>query len=368
MKDSVQSQAKHSRNVLLLVMLLLAASCLGFFLETRFGLSQKAQTSEAQGLLSDDQVALGLSGGRARGGTFSRPSAPSGPTGGTIPRTNPGSYDRYPDNGGGYYPRTSYPSYPRSGPIIIPDPYPGYVPTYPAPAGVSNDVGFVFLLGVLGFMVLPLIFNLLKLRAVSPTSGVTGSSELSNDVVTVTQLQVALLAQARTIQSELTELTSHADLDNKEELSHLLQETGLALLRSPENWSHARLVSQTVRSREQAAQVFEQLSIAERSKFTRETLVNIDGKIRRQTFTPTDDADPAAYIVVTLLVGTADDRPLFDNQVYSAAELQTVLQRLGSIAPDYLLIYELIWTPQDAADSLSYDEMLASYPNLVQIA
>jgi uncharacterized membrane protein len=255
--------------------------------------------------------------------------------------------------------------------VIIPAPYPDYAPsypTYPSAPAVGNDVGLLFLLVVLGFAVLPLIFNLLKLRGGRAGLGSPGSGELLNDVVTVTQLQVALLAQARTIQSELTGLTAQANLDNPEELQQLLQETVLALLRSPENWSHARVTSQTVRSREQATQLFEQLSIAERSKVSRETLVNMGGEIRRQTFTPRADADPAAYIVVTLLVGTADDRPLIPNPIYSATDLQAALQRIGAISPEYLLIYELLWTPQDPADSLSYDEMLAAYPNLTQIA
>ncbi|GAB4332966.1 MAG: hypothetical protein OHK0047_21260 [Leptolyngbyaceae cyanobacterium] len=83
--------------------------------------------------------------------------------------------------------------------------------TYPSAPALGNDVGFLFLLVVLGFAVLPLIFNLLKLKRGSAGSGYAGSSELLNDTVTVTQLQVALLAQARTIQSELTELTAQAN-------------------------------------------------------------------------------------------------------------------------------------------------------------
>lgn len=373
MKNVKRSSALHSRDVLLSMLLLLAIGCLGFFLEKQAEASRKVHGATAQGLLSQDDSALGLSGGRARGGSFSRPTAPSGAPGNTIPRTSPGGYDRYPDYGGGYsggYGGSYYPrqSYPRGGTVIVPAPYPGYIPSQPAPVSVGTDLGFIFLLGVLGFMVLPLIMNLLKLRAVGAPTGVSGSSELMNDVVTVTQVQVALLAQARAIQAELTELATRADLENQVGLSQMLQETVLALLRSPENWSHARLSSETVRSREQATQVFEQRSIAARSKFTRETLVNVGGNVRRQPFTPQDAADPAAYIVLTLIVGTADDRPLFDQQVYSATDLQAVLQRLGAIAPDYLLVYELLWTPQDERDSLSYDEMLAHYPDLIQIA
>ncbi|NJN87260.1 MAG: DUF1517 domain-containing protein [Leptolyngbyaceae cyanobacterium SL_7_1] len=122
-----------------------------------------------------------------------------------------------------------------------------------------------------------------------------------------------------------------------------------------------------MRSRAQASQLFEQFSIAERSKFSRETLVNIGGDIRRQAYVPKENADPAAYVVVTLIVGTADDRPLLSDPIYSTEDLRTALQRLGSISPNYLLVYELLWSPQDATDSLSRDQLLTAYPNLTQI-
>lgn len=237
---------------------------------------------------------------------------------------------------------------------------------------VGPGIGLLFLMAVLGFTVLPLLLNLLRLKgsfgSASGGSSYGGSSEMSNDTVTVTQLQVALLAQARTLQAELNELASRADVDSQEGLTQLLQETVLALLRSPEYWSHARLNSQTVRSREQAAQVFEQLSIAERSKIARETLVNTGGGARRTAFTPRENADPGAYIVVTLLVGTADDRPLLNTPIHSANDLQAALQRLGSVSAEYLMTFELLWSPQDPRDSLSYDDMLLAYPNLTQIA
>jgi len=108
--------------------------------------------------------------------------------------------------------------------------------------------------------------------------------------------------------------------------------------------------------------------VTERSKFSRETLVNIGGKVQRNTYAPKTDADPAAYIVVTLIVGTADDQPLLTKPIYSASDLQLALRRLGAITPDYLMVYELLWTPQDPTDSLSYDQLLTHFPDLTQIA
>jgi uncharacterized membrane protein len=92
----------------------------------------------------------------------------------------------------------------------------------------------------------------------------------------------------------------------------------------------------------------------------------VGGKVRRQALERRGQ-DPAAYIVVTLLLGTEDDRPLFSDKIYSTAELQAALKRVGAITPAYLLIYELLWSPQDPSDSLTHEELLASYPDLIQL-
>jgi uncharacterized membrane protein len=380
---------KRTNNLRYLVILLLVIGCIGFYADMRANSEMQAQFSK-QTLAGGEVTTSAMTGGRARGGSFDRPPASSGSGRSTVPSRPgrgysggypggysggyPGGYSGgYSDYGGGYYPRRSYPrSYPQSGPVIVPvpAPYPGYVqtPGYSTPVASSGSgIGLIFLLVILGFTVLPLILNLLKLKSVDSRGFATGSSnELLNDVVTVTEVQVALLAQARTIQAELTDLTLQANPETPAGRSRMLQETVLALLRSPEYWTYARVGSQTVRSREQAAQLFEQRSIEERSKFKTETLVNMGGQIKRHSVVLPEDSDPAAYIVVTLIVGTADDKPLIGS-VHSAEELQAVLQRIGSVSSEYLLVYELLWSPQDQSDSLTQEQLLTGYPNLVRI-
>ncbi|MBF2046168.1 MAG: DUF1517 domain-containing protein [Elainella sp. C42_A2020_010] len=326
--------------------------------------------------------ALAQSGGRARGGSFDRPAAPQqAPSGGGSSGGYRGGYSSPYDYSVPYdYSYPSRPDYypypaPYSRPRVIvvpPQSYPVPVdPGYGTGYGTSSsgDGLFLILVLLLGASMLPVLMNYLRASRSSSSSSSReiGASELANDIVTVTQVQVALLAQARYIQDELTQISLQANLNTPEGLAEFLRETVLALLRSPENWTHARVNSQTVKSRQQAAQLFEQLSIQERSKLSSETLVNVGGNIRRQSLQVDKDADPASYIVVTLLVGTADDRPLA-NPVHSTAELAAVLQRLGGITPAYLMIYELIWSPQDASDSLSREQLLTHYSDLVQIA
>jgi len=315
----------------------------------------------------DDALAT-TSGGRARGGSFDSAPPPSAPP----PTYSPSS----PPSGWGYPPtyspyndpyRRPYNRYP-SGPVIIPVPGGGPGPVG-APAPSSGGLDFLVLLLVLGFGVLPIVMSYLRLassRRGSSQRSVGTTSELHNDVVTVTQVQVALVAQARYVQDALNQMVEQVDLATKAGLTEALRETVLVLLRSPENWTHALTQSQTVGSRTQASQVFEQLSLEERSKFDVESLVNVGGRVQRRDRIHREE-DPAAYIVVTLLVGSADDRPLIPGAIHSADELRAALKRLGAIPPEALMVYEVLWSPQDPSDSLTRDELLTNYPGMVQI-
>jgi uncharacterized membrane protein len=175
-----------------------------------------------------------------------------------------------------------------------------------------------------------------------------------------------MLAQAREIQSRLSEISLEVDTETPEGLHWLMQESVIALLRTPENWTHALASSQAVKTAA-AEKIFNQISVAERSKFSAETLVNVRGVSRKQKPIITDpDKEPAAYIVITLIIGTEHDKPLF-GQIRSQAELQTALEAIAAIPASHLLVFELLWSPQAETDSLTYDELLTEYSDMVQI-
>jgi uncharacterized membrane protein len=284
-------------------------------------------------LVSSEAAYAKSSGGRSRGGSFR--SSPSRSGGSSSRNNNSGGY-----SGGGVY--------------IGGSSYGSYCSTYID--GFWLLLTMLVLLGAGGWAVWMLL---------SARKG-TGSTELDNHKVTVSKVQVALLAQGKAIQAQLSEIVENADTDTPEGLQQELQEATLALLRMPENWSHVQASSQTVKGREAAEAMFNQGSIAERSKFSAETLTNVGGKVNRKSFTPDPDQDPASYIVVTLLVGTAHDRPLFGD-VRTVEALKETLEKLSSINLDYLMVFELLWSPQNETDSLTYDELLTEYTDMVQI-
>ena len=221
----------------------------------------------------------------------------------------------------------------------------------------------ILMLGGMGAMIiLPML-----LRGLKGGGSLSPQGEVANDIFTVSKVQVALLANARQIQETLTQVSLDIDTGTPEGLMQLLQESALALLRHSDYWTHVSAQSQTVRDGLEAEKLLNQLQMVERSRLSAETLVNVGGKIRRQqVVAPGLEEDPAAYIVVTLLVGTAHDQPLF-QEIRNSTELQRFLETVGSLPPEYLMVFELIWSPQDASDSLTEEELLTEYSDLLPL-
>ncbi|MGK7941967.1 MAG: DUF1517 domain-containing protein [Crocosphaera sp.] len=240
-------------------------------------------------------------------------------------------------------------------------------------SGTSSDNGGgkiflgVIFAGISGIIIFAIVSSMLK-SALSGNNNDHHSTaynkERDNNIVTISELQIALLALATDVQSGLTELSLRVDTSTEEGLKELLQESILILLRNSEYWTHHIHRSEKINI-EQAESKFNRLSLEQRSKLSVETLSNIEGNIKQKTVTSPDD-ESAMYIVVTLLVGTAHDKPLF-QEIRTPDDLKEALNTLGSMPSDYLLKFELIWSPQTEKDSLTYDEFITEYTNMVQL-
>ncbi|HEY9613764.1 DUF1517 domain-containing protein [Allocoleopsis sp.] len=192
----------------------------------------------------------------------------------------------------------------------------------------------------------------------------------SNPKISVGRVQVGLLEGARGLQKELDELALSADTGSAEGRAQVLQESTLALLRHPEYWVYGAAQSQQT-ALEAAEAKFNQLALAERSKFTAETLSNVNNQLRdsaSQTSLSGAGGDlvatdaPGEYIVVTLVVGTQGKLEL--PTINSSDDLRQALRQMGSISSDRLLAVEILWTPQAEGDTLTSDDLMAEYPDL----
>ncbi|WP_421657370.1 DUF1517 domain-containing protein [Leptothermofonsia sp. ETS-13] len=188
-------------------------------------------------------------------------------------------------------------------------------------------------------------------------------SELTNDIVTVSKLQVALRARARTFQSKLEQLTVSADTRSIEGLFELLQKTAYLLLEYSEFWTHVLASSETFASRETAAELFNHLFVHERGKGNTRSQAELNGA----ELSPVGLGDNHFYVVVTLLLCTADDQPLFE-EIYSASLLRDVLQEITMMRESYLMAFELLWIPQGSMESLQDEDLAMIYGDMVAIA
>jgi len=282
-----------------------------------------------------DGALAARSGGRIGGGSFRTPSR---------------SYNPSPSrSGGGYYGGGGF-----GFPFLIP--FFGF--------GGGGLFSLLIFMAIAGFI----------FKSFRSTMGQDELGYTSNPTVSVARLQVGLLAQARNLQGDLDRMAQTADTGSAAGRAQVLQEATLALLRHPEYWAYGDSQSeQTVMNSAEAK--FNQWALAERSKFTEETLSNVNNQLiggvapsltgnNATLVSQTGDltATDNEYIVVTLVVGTLGKIEL--PKVNSPETLRQALSRLGSVGSEQLLAVEILWTPQASGDTLSTDDILAYYPNL----
>ncbi len=284
-----------------------------------------------------DAAMAARSGGRMGGGSFRMPSRTY-----TSPTRSPG---------GGYY---------RGG-----------------------GFGFPFLIPFFGFGGFGSLFTILIFIAIAnflvssfrrATAGDEFDNYNDNPTVSVARVQVGLLAEARSLQTDLDRIAENADTGSAAGRVQVLQETTLSLLRHPEYWSYGAAKSEQAKI-DSAEARFNQYALTERSKFSEETLSNYNNQLiskDAQTSLPVSDTNgelvtqqpeaPGEYIVVTLIVGTQGK--LILPTINSTEDLRRALSQMGAISSEQLLAVEVLWTPQASGDTLTSDDMIAEYPDV----
>lgn len=179
--------------------------------------------------------------------------------------------------------------------------------------------------------------------------------------ISVAKVQVALLASAKDIQQDLEKLARKGTLtETKYGLKKILSETSLALLRNPDKTVYAR--SEWIRrSASTAEELYNRISIEERSKLSQEVLTNNEGQITEKNKEGLSE-DTGEYILVSILVAYAPEVAL--PTVNSPETLKEALSKLGSLQPSDLVALEILWQPEGKNEVLSQEELLSLYPQL----
>ncbi len=252
--------------------------------------------------------------------------------------------------------------------------------------GNSGGGGFFFLPmffgggmggGLFTFLLIAIVAGVIlqAFRGKGDGAGITGM----NSQVSVAKIQVGLLSSARSLQQELTYLALESDTSSVEGLATVTRETAISLMRHPEYWVYVSSANENTKF-ELAEQKFNGLVMSERSKLNAEVLSNVGGRVLQgknvvtlpsqgslESENASESEDPSEYIVVTMLLAVAGESLSKLPTLRSTADLQSALSAIGSIPADSLLAVEVLWEPQSEEYTLTTDEVLTIYPDLVRI-
>ncbi|CAB9519303.1 Protein of unknown function (DUF1517) [Seminavis robusta] len=303
-----------------------------------------------------------MTGGRIGGASFSSRPAMSRP----APSASRGYYS------GGYYSRPT---------VIAPMPFvapisPFYSPyRYGAPGVISYSRGPGILpLLVLGGMALTVS------NAIGNTfsRGASFFEERETDSVlgggtSVLKLSVAISVADRddpnSILKVLERLADTAKTDSRVGIQNLSSQIAVELLRRKASVVAGATDYQHYRNRDKAQRAFNSLSVEERGKFEQETISKFGGvdyasNSRVQSFGAADGSK-ATMAVVTLCLAIDGDKTKVPA-IRNMRDIEEALRKIASDAKvsDCLQGAEILWTPQDSSESLTFRDVVADYPEL----
>ena len=321
------------------------------------------------------QADAAMSGGRIGGSSFSSPSTSRSYS---APRA---SYSRGYSTGGGYYSR---------GPSILPVPVPfmgaPITPFYspysygygsPGVLAVSRGPGlFSFIL--LGGMALALSNAVSSIaRPGGRSASFFEDNRMSDSVLgsgtSVLKVSVALDVTDRddpnSILNVLERMANTARTDNRVGIQNLSSQIAVELLRRKSSIAAASSEYQHFRNRDKAQREFNSLSVKERSKFEKETVSKYGGvdysNGRSSGGSSSGFQDKATVAVVTLVLAIDGDSTKVP-QIRSIADVENALRKIASDVrvSDCLQGAEVLWTPEDRSETLTFRDVIADYPEL----
>jgi len=304
------------------------------------------------------QPAVALQGGRSGGSSFR--SSPSRSYGGGRSSTR-----SYGSRGGGY----------GGGMSVMPMPmYGGYgyggfgmSPFGFSPFGFMPISPSTLLLGAAAYVA----FNVLTSRVGGADFGNSGESGSLGDGATLLKIQVMMDAdwQSGNIMDTMSSVASRSGMmSGRADLSKLLSESSIALLRRQSDWNSAAVSTEKYNrfSTEKIEADFQRMAIVERTKFDEEVRGNTAGYNSLQP----DNVGKSTACVVSLVVAIRGQSEAA-MRVRNSADLRTVLQILASEAltddGDNIMGMELLWTPSEQGAVITDKEIISNYPEMIML-
>lgn len=290
-----------------------------------------------------DSALAARAGGRIGGGSFRAPSRSYvQPRRSTAPR---GGY------GGGFYPGGFG--------------FPFMMPFFGFGGGFGGLFSILIFIAIANFVVQ-------SVRNIGGEGAVAdGAPSSPNPKISVAKLQIGLLANAKSLQTDFNRMAQTADTGSSAGLAQVLQEATLSLLRHPEYWIYGNASSTQIRLNS-AETEFNRMALIERSKFSGETVSNVNSQIKQADRASLSGAgelveadEPGEYIVATVLV--ASTSKLNMPTISSDQDLRRAISQIGSVGSEDMVAVEILWSPQAEGVTMSSDELVAEYPDLKRL-
>lgn len=229
--------------------------------------------------------------------------------------------------------------------------------------GMGYGYGYPMGGGGLGSLLFWGVFAVIMVQVLRGVMNQDGQIEGGYDRLSVAKVQVGLLSNARELQRDLERIASRADTSTSRGLHFVLQETVLALMRNPDYCVYGYGKSGVEDSPEAAESRFNKLSLEERGKFEKETMVNVGGIRSSSSLSRSGSrAGVGELIVVTILVAAEGRIKL--PKVTSRMQLREALSTLGSLPAEDILAVEVLWTPEEEGDYFTQEDLAFDYPLL----
>jgi uncharacterized membrane protein len=178
-------------------------------------------------------------------------------------------------------------------------------------------------------------------------------------------MEVPNRSDRSSILSVLDRLASTARTDRQSGVQSLTKEVALEILRRKSSIRYATSQYRHFNTRDQAMREYNKIAIKERSKFERETVTQYNGQSLNTRGGRVDGSAAATMAVITLVL-SIDGTSTKVSSVRSIRDVESALERIATDATvsDCLQGAEILWTPDDASETLSLRDVLADYPDL----
>lgn len=176
---------------------------------------------------------------------------------------------------------------------------------------------------------------------------------------------------------ELEAIVRRSSFDSPGELATFVRNVALYLRRRADKVTHTSILGTGKVNPGEAEQKFQTLTSEARATFNREVL-RVEGRMKaieekrevatKDALTDEDgDFGINEFFVVTLIVGLDNSVPELPAHIASAEDLRLALERIGGLSAPSVLAAEVVWTPAAQSDILTADEIMTTFPDLMEI-